>query len=112
MIDVRNAEVIDALTHEVARLGISDGVIVSLVGAVDGFAIATRTAMRGTCASFEVVTTYDRPAGMSGTGEIVDGSVRVHAVVVIDGGHCVEGDLRTATATLFARAHVVPAQLR
>lgn len=107
VIEVRNAELMESLTAEVRRLGIVDGAIASLIGAVDGFTIST---MREHDALDDVVTKYCLPAEMTGTGEIVDGTVHVHAVMAVEGDRCIGGHLHAAdVSTFFARAYVIPA---
>lgn len=86
--------------------GVENGVIVSLIGAVDSFALST---MPADDATKDVITEYDLPAEMSGTGEIVDGTVHIHAVMAVEGDRAVSGHLHRADVrTHFARAYVVP----
>ncbi|WP_460517116.1 hypothetical protein [Flindersiella endophytica] len=60
-------------------------------------------------ATADVLTDYELPAEMSGTGEIVDGAVHVHAVLASKGDRALSGHLHRATVrTHFARAYVVP----
>src|SRR5262249_61600584 len=59
-------------------------------------------------ATRDVVTEYDLPAEMSGTGEINDGTVHVHAVMAVEGDRAVSGHLhRAQIGTWFARAYVI-----
>ena len=105
VIEVRDAELMESLTAEAQRLGIVNGAITSLIGAVDGFTIST---MREHDALDDVVTDYSAPAEMTGTGEIVDGTVHVHAVMAVEGDRCIGGHLHAATVgTFFARAYVI-----
>jgi uncharacterized protein len=105
VIEVRNAELMENLTKEAERLGIANGAIASLIGAVDRFTIST---MRENDALDDVITEYTMPAEMTGTGEIVDGTVHVHAVMAVEGDRSIGGHLHAATVgTFFARAYVI-----
>ena len=107
VIEVRHAELMESLTEEVQRLGVTHGAIASLIGAVDRFTIST---MREHDALDDVITEYTMPAEMTGTGEIVDGTVHVHAVMAVEGDRAIGGHLHAATVgTFFARAYVIPA---
>ncbi|MGH3841825.1 MAG: hypothetical protein ACRDS0_10330, partial [Pseudonocardiaceae bacterium] len=71
VIEVRNAELMETLTSEAKRLDITNGAIVSLIGAVDSFTIST---MPRHDATKDIITDYSLPAEMTGSGEIVDGT--------------------------------------
>ena len=106
LIEIRNAELLEGIAKEVHRLGVANGAIAGLIGAVDSFTIST---MRERDASEDVVTDYAVPAEMIGTGEIVDGTVHVHAVMAVEGDRSIGGHLhRASIATFFARAYVIP----
>lgn len=81
VIDVRNAELMETLTKEAKRLNIDNGAIVSLIGAVDSFTIST---MPKHDATKDLITNYILPAEMTGTGEITNGTVHIHAVMAIE----------------------------
>jgi hypothetical protein len=105
VIEVRNAELMSALAEQAARLGITDAAIVSLIGAADEFTIST---MPANDATSDTVTTYAIPAEMSGTGEIVDGEVHIHAVMAVEGDQGLSGHLhRASISTHFARAYLL-----
>lgn len=105
VIEVRNAELMDAVAEEAKRLDIANGAIVSLIGAVDSFTIST---MPKHDATQDIITDYTVPAEMTGTGEITDGSVHIHAVMAIEGDQAVAGHLhRAVIGTFFARAYVM-----
>lgn len=107
VIEVRDAEMMETLTQEAKRLGIVNGAIASLIGAVDRFTVST---MRESDALDDIVTEYVMPAEMTGTGEIIDGVVHVHAVMAVEGDRSIGGHLHAATVgTFFARAYVIPA---
>lgn len=107
VIEILNGEMMKAIAEEAADRGIKNGAIVSLIGAVDSFTIST---MRENDASEDVITEYTSPAEMTGTGEIVDGTVHVHAVMAVEGDRSIGGHLHSAmVGTFFARAYVIPA---
>lgn len=106
VIEIRNAELIETITKEAKRLGITNGAIVSLIGAVDCFTIST---MPKHDATKDIITDYSVPAEMTGTGEIISGTVHIHAVMAIEGDHAVAGHLHRADiGTFFGRAYVIP----
>jgi uncharacterized protein len=107
VIEVRDAELMQSITRQAKPLGITNGAIVSLIGAVDTFTIST---MPANDAAADVLTDYELPAEMSGTGEIVEGAVHVHAVMAVEGDRALSGHLhRAAVRTHFARAYVISA---
>lgn len=104
--EVRSAELMKSIAEQAAEHGITNGAIVSLIGAVDAFTLST---MPSSDARQDIITEYAVPAEMSGTGEIADGSVHVHAVMAVEGDKAVSGHLhRAEVGTWFARAYVVP----
>ena len=105
VIDVRNAEVIETLTKELATIGVRDGAL-TLVGGVDSFRISTMPAGDATT---DIITDYHQPGEMTGTGEVVDGVPHIHAVLGIEGDVARAGHLHAATVgTWFVRAYVHP----
>ncbi len=105
VIDVRDAELLETVASEARRLGITDGAIVSLIGAVDRFTVSTMPAHDATA---DVLTDYDVPAEMSGTGEITAGAVHVHAVMAVEGDRAVSGHLHRAdVGTHFVNVYVL-----
>lgn len=105
VIEVRNAELLETVTKEVEGLGIKNGAIVSLIGAVDRFTVSTMPARDATQ---DVITEYSLPAEMSGTGEIVDGNVHIHAVMAVEGDRGIAGHLhRAEIGAWFARVYVI-----
>lgn len=106
-LEVRDAELMSSLSEQAAQYGLANAAIVSLVGAVDAFTISTMPA--GDPAK-DILTDYALPAEMSGTGEIVNGTVHVHAVMAVEGDRAISGHLhRAEVGTWFARAYVLPA---
>ena len=105
-LEVRAGELMESITKQAAELGVTDGAIVSLIGAVDSFTLST---MPANDASQDVLTKYAMPAEMSGTGEITSGSVHVHAVMAVEGDRPLSGHLHQAEiGTWFARVYVIP----
>jgi uncharacterized protein len=78
--EIRDGELMTNLTHQAKQHGIDTGAIISLIGAVDAFTVST---MPADDATKDVLTSYNLPAEMSGTGEIVDGKVHIHAVLAV-----------------------------
>jgi hypothetical protein len=105
-IEINDGELVNALTRQAAEHGIVNGAIVSLIGAVDAFTLST---MAANDATKDIATEYSLPAEMSGTGEIVDSRVHIHAVMAIEGDRAISGHLHWARiGTWFARAYLVP----
>lgn len=105
VIEIKDGELMSGLAEQVAELGITRAAIVSLIGGADSFTVST---MPAGDASKDVVTDYDLPAEMSGTGEVVDGVPHVHAVMAVEGDRAVSGHLHAAhIGTWFARAYVI-----
>lgn len=105
MIEVRQAELVATLTDRAAALGLGNAAVVSLVGAVDAFTVST---MPAGDATRDVVTRYDVPAELTGSGEIVDGVVHLHVVMAVEGDRAVAGHLHHAdVGAWFVRAYVL-----
>jgi predicted DNA-binding protein with PD1-like motif len=84
---------------------IANAAIVSLIGAADSFAISTMPAHGATT---DTIAAYNQPTEMTGTGEIADRTVYVHAVMAIDGDRGIAGHLQAARiGTHFARAYLL-----
>ena len=99
-------EVIETLTRRAAEEGITNGALVSLIGAIDACAISN---MPATDAKSDIVTEYRQPFELSGTGEIVDGKVHVHVVLGREGDTALAGHLHWAKVeTFFVHAYTVP----
>ena len=97
-------EVLETITREAKALGIDQGAVVSLIGAVES---ATISNMPRHDAMQDVLSTYDQPMELSGTGEITDGSVHLHVVLGTEGDGALAGHLhRAVVQTFFVRAYV------
>jgi predicted DNA-binding protein with PD1-like motif len=104
--EVRNGELMGELAKQAAAAGVTAGAIVSLIGAADAFCIST---MPTNDATDDVLTDYELPAEMSGTGEFVNGEPHVHVVMAVEGDRAKSGHLHAAyIETHFARAYVIP----
>lgn len=103
--EIKNGELMTELAEQAKAAGITAGAIVSLIGAADGFCIST---MPANDAAEDVLTEYQVPAEMTGTGEFVDGVPHVHVVMAVEGDRSKSGHLHTAyIGTHFARAYVI-----
>jgi uncharacterized protein len=105
LIEIQDAELLEAITKAAVNLGIRDGAVVSLIGAADSFAIST---MPAADATQDVITRYEMPAEMTGSGEIVDGQPHLHVVMAVEGNRAIAGHLHEAhIGTWFAHAYVI-----
>ncbi|WP_042426389.1 PCC domain-containing protein [Streptacidiphilus anmyonensis] len=98
-------DLIEALTAEAEARGIKDAAVVSVVGAVRSFTLATMDAGKPR----ETVHTSGRYAELSGNGEIVDGAPNVHVTCGLDGGRALSGHLESAEigGPFFVNVYVV-----
>jgi predicted DNA-binding protein with PD1-like motif len=81
---------------------------VTLIGAIDSFTVSTNPAGDPTAHTY---SSYSLPAEMTATGEIVDGSPHIHAVMAVQGDRAIGGHLHRAQIdTSFARAYVIPSK--
>jgi uncharacterized protein len=90
VIEVRGGELLKTLKAVAAREDITNAAIVTLIGAADRFTVST---MPAGDATKDVLTDYDRPAEMTGTGQIRDGKPHVHVVMAVEGDWAVAGHL-------------------
>ena len=99
-------EVIESITGQLKELGVTQGAIVSLVGAVDSCALSN---MPRHDAKEDIVTEYEQPLEMSGTGEVKDGTPHVHCVISGEGNTALAGHLHWARVeNWFVNVYVVP----
>jgi hypothetical protein len=97
-------EVIDTLTASLREQGVTNGAIVSLIGAVEGCAIST---MATDDHAKDIITEYAAPAELTGTGEIKDGVVHVHVTLGLQGDESKTGHLHRADVVhFFVNAYV------
>ena len=86
-------EVLATVAEQVKVHGIENGAIVSLVGAVGSACLSN---MPKGDASSDLLTEYEQPMEMSGTGEIMDGKPHVHCVLGTEGDVTLSGHLHWA----------------
>lgn len=91
-------EVIETLERRAADEGITNGAIVSLIGAVDS---ATISNMPAHDPKSDVITEYRQPCELSGTGEITNGKVHIHVTLGREGDQALAGHLHRATVENF-----------
>ncbi|MEV6274953.1 DUF296 domain-containing protein [Nocardia sp. NPDC051832] len=105
--EVKNGELLSEITKQANWAGVTNGAIVSLIGAADSFTISTMPAHDATA---DNISTYQLPAEMHAIGEITDGIVHVHATMAVQGDRAIAGHLHKAQiGTWFARAYVIQA---
>jgi predicted DNA-binding protein with PD1-like motif len=99
-------EVLTALQAHAERDGIKAGAVVSLIGAVESARISN---MPAGDAGSDVVTDLTQPFELSGSGEIVDGTVHLHVTLSGEGNAAVHGHLHAAQVeTWYVAAYVLP----
>jgi predicted DNA-binding protein with PD1-like motif len=100
-------EVIDAVTRELRSRQVIQGAIISLIGAVDSACISN---MPRDDAKSDILSEYEQPMEMSGTGEITDGRPHIHAVLGVEGNGSLAGHLHWARVrTHFVNVYIEPA---
>ncbi len=101
----KGQEVIETIASEAEKRGVQNAAIVSLIGAVQECCLSV---MPKADPLDDILTTYEQPFEMTGTGEIVDGKVHIHTVMGGEDGP-VAGHLHWARVQdWFARAYVMP----
>ena len=99
-------EVMDSLSKQLKEHGITNGAVVSLIGAIDACAISNMPAAN---AREDIVTEYRQPFELSGTGEVKDGVLHLHVVLGREGDTALTGHLHWAQVdTYFVNAYVIP----
>jgi predicted DNA-binding protein with PD1-like motif len=99
-------EVMDSLGKQLKEHGITNGAVVSLIGAIDACAISNMPAGN---AREDIVTEYRQPFELSGTGEVKDGVLHLHVVLGREGDTALTGHLHWAQVdTFFVNAYVIP----
>ncbi|GHJ46947.1 hypothetical protein Cs7R123_42890 [Catellatospora sp. TT07R-123] len=98
-------EVMETIATQLAERGVTDGAVVSLIGAVDECCISN---MPADDASKDILTEYRQPFELTGTGEIKDGKVHLHVVLGREGDAALAGHLHWARVeTFFVNAYVL-----
>lgn len=71
--------------------------------------IQTRDVIPAGNANEDIITEFEQPFELSGTGEIVDGKVHVHVSLSGEGNAAFHGHLHSATVkTWYVAAYVLP----
>lgn len=100
----KDQEVVETVQAAVTGLGITAGAI-TLIGAVQE---STVSVMKKDDARTDYLRSYDQPFELTGTGEVVDGTVHVHVTLagedLIAAGHLHSAMVRT----FFVHAYVTP----
>ena len=107
VIDIVEGELIEEIRQAVKEKGITSAAVVSLIGAVDSFAVST---MPLHDAAKNIMTDYAFTAEVSGTGEVIDGEPHLHVVMAVEGARAVAGHLhRAEIRTHSVRVYLLPA---
>ncbi|MGH3564926.1 MAG: PPC domain-containing DNA-binding protein [Pseudonocardia sp.] len=107
VIEIKDADLVEEIRRQAADAGMRNGVIVSLIGAVDRFTVST---MPAADPSADTITAYDLPGEItSAVGDIRNGTVHLHAGFGVEGDRVIGGHLHAAAVgRWFARAYVQP----
>ena len=99
-------EVIEKVTKILKENNIQEGSIVSVIGAVDECQIST---MPKNDAKQDILTNYNEPLEMSGTGEVHEGKPHIHAVLGRKGNIAIFGHLHFAKVKeWFVNVYIIP----
>jgi predicted DNA-binding protein with PD1-like motif len=99
-------ELMEGIARRLADREVSDGAIVSLVGAIDSCCISN---MPKGDAKRDILSHYDQPLELSGTGDVKDGKPHIHCVLSAEGDGVIGGHLHWARIeNWFVNAYVVP----
>lgn len=98
-------EVMDSITRQLKENDIQNGAVVSLIGAVDACCIST---MAERDAKHDILTEYELPLELSGTGEITNSVLHLHCVLAKEGDVSLAGHLHWARVeNFFVNAYVI-----
>lgn len=89
----KGEEMMSFLDREFKARNLLNGVIVSVIGAVDEAAISN---MPEKDAMKDILTQYKKPMELSGNGEIRDGKAHIHCTLSSEGDKAVHGHLHSA----------------
>ena len=107
VIEVVDGELLEEIEAAAKDAGLADAAIVSLIGAVDDFAISS---MPLNDATRDQLLSYAMPAEITGTGEVVGGRPHLHVVMGVQGNKALAGHLRRAEVrTHSVRVYLLPA---
>lgn len=98
-------EVMESITRQLKEHGIQNGAVVSLIGAIDACCISTMPRHDPTQ---DILTEYEQPFELAGTGEIKNGLPHLHCVLAKEGDVALAGHLHWARVeTFFVNAYVI-----
>ena len=99
-------EVMESISRQLKELGVTDGAIAALIGAIDSCGISN---MAREDHRNDILTELKQPLELSGTGEIKAGKVHVHCTVSGEGNTTLGGHLHWARVeNFFVNAYVLP----
>lgn len=102
-------EVIESIGRQLEELGVADGAIAALIGAVDSCGISN---MAKNDHRDNILTELQQPLELSGTGEIKAGKVHVHCTLSGENNSALGGHLHWARVeNFFVNAYVLPADV-
>lgn len=100
----KDQEVLATVQSAIAERGVTDGSI-TLIGAIQDCCVSVMPRQNPLD---DILTEYDQPFELTGTGEVIDGKVHIHVVLGGD-GIVVAGHLhRARVQDWFVRAYVTP----
>ncbi|GAA2159500.1 PCC domain-containing protein [Glycomyces lechevalierae] len=109
VVEIRSGELLQELTRELKKQGVEHASL-TLIGGVDAFTISN---MAAGDALKDIVTEYDQPGELTGTGEWRDGRAHVHVTCGIEGDIARAGHLHAATVeTYFVNVTVTVVESR
>ncbi len=99
-------EVMESLSRQLKERGITNGAVVSLIGAIDACGISN---MPTDDPTQDILTEYYQPFELSGTGEVNDGVLHLHVVLGRETDTALAGHLHWAhVKTFFVNAYILP----
>jgi uncharacterized protein len=101
----KDEEIVEKVTKVIKEKHIVNGTL-SLIGAVDSCCISTMPKDNPTK---DILTEYHEPLELSGTGEITEGKVHIHAVLGREGNVAIAGHLHWGRVKdWFVNVYVAP----
>jgi uncharacterized protein len=97
-------EVIESITRQIADRSIKTASL-TIIGAVKG---CTLSVMPKDDETDDILTDYDQPFEITGTGEVINGTVHVHVSACGEGRTAVGHLHRAIVSHWFVRANVTP----
>lgn len=91
-------EMMESITRQLKERGVENGATVSLIGAIDACCLS---AMAQQDAKQDILTEYEMPFELSGTGEIKNGVLHLHCALGKEGDVALAGHLHWARVETF-----------